>query len=154
MNKWVISFVVFTGFICFSSGGNTKNKKETKEHVNIRFNLGTKHFIDKHYSAPPKEDGIKTGDIATQIVGSVGKKWFVNGDTEAKAVRARNKINENKEKIGLTFTAKVQDWRWDNDKRTWTKRGNQENKAGISIMGIWEDDGDFVSMTWDTGYGK
>merc|ERR1712110_14268 len=82
----------------------TKNKKETKEYVNIRFNLGTKHFIDKHYSAPPKEDGTQTGQIATQIVGSVGKKWFVNGDTEAKAVRARNKINENKEKIGLTFS--------------------------------------------------
>ena len=145
MNKWLILLVVFTGFICFSSGKPTKPKyKPPKNTINIRFDRGTRHFMAKHYSGPPTEAGTKDGEKATQIVGSVSKTQFVGGETQAKAARDKGQT------VTLKITAKVQEWSWSHG--SWKKVGGEELKADIRLKGTWEADGDFVNMTWDTGF--
>ena len=139
MNKLIIFLGVFAGFVCFSSG------KQTEQTVNLKFDEGTSHFKAKHYSGPPTEPGTNEGEIATQIVGNVSMIWFVGGDKSALA-------NQGKPGQGVTFTATVQHWSWRNGK--WNKMGRQETMAKIPIKGKWEENGDFVNMTWDTGYGK
>ena len=144
MNKWVILLVVFTGIICVSSGGKTK-QQDPVSPITLRFDLGTSHFKKKHYSGPPEEKGTK-GEKATQIVGSVSKIRFVGGETQALKDRADEKS------ISLTFTAKIQNWWWSDGDGIWKKQGPQETNTNIPITGTWQPDGDFVKMTWNTGW--
>ena len=141
MKKWVIFLVVFTGFICFSSACLETPDSDIK----LCFDEGTTHFKKKHYSGPPEEDGTHEGAIATQILGPITKVEFVGGKNRAKTERG------NRETVEIKFTAKVQNWTWGKN-GPWKKQGNPQPMSKINIRGTWKDDGDFVDMTWDTGY--
>ena len=73
---------------------------------------------------------------------------------ENEALEKRRDSDGNGVQIELKLTARVQNWGWNNKQKSWKKQGNPEDKSKIKLRGTWKDNGDFVKMTWETGYGK
>jgi len=115
--------------------------------VNVELDGNSPHFMRKHRSGPPQEDGTTAGEKATQILSVISARLVgrqPNYETPSEV-----------EKKQVRITARVQDWTWkitpvkgQKDREQWITSNPEERRSGILLKGEWQTNGDFTNLGW------
>jgi len=111
---------------------------------------GVKHFQCKHRRGPP----LKTNEKGAGCLTEVEDGWEGAKATQIiEIVSVNKKYQDTKPNqdpfIVSKLKAKVQQWSYNNAKKTWLRNGGIEEKSKISLKGKLVD-GHFKDFTWNT----